>query len=352
MKAKKVFKVVGITLASIVGILGVFVAGLAINGSCFNKYQAPKENNKQWMSYIKDDTKVSDIVIPGSHDSGTYHMSWLGGTQYCTIKEQLDSGVRYFDLRVNKTNDDYLIYHDIINGEKFLPILSDIKDFITLNTSETLILDFQHFKGGAEEQVYSYINEYLITNNLAVSKEDSSLTDLEFIDSLTLGSSRGKCILFWGDYHTGSLSDTSKYLFSRNNDKCTIPNMSLNSCYLSDYNKKSSSDYIKEGLPLYYENIRSKITDEGHKGIFVLQGQLTDGVLIFGPYSKEKGHDKNMTSYISDLETSTDDRLSLTNVIIRDFIDETKANNILRLNHTKGLVKSEAETIFTSTYLN
>ena len=51
------------------------------------------------MSYVSDDTLLTDIVIPGSHDSGTTKMMWAAKTQDKSIKEQMACGARYFDIR-------------------------------------------------------------------------------------------------------------------------------------------------------------------------------------------------------------------------------------------------------------
>ena len=48
------------------------------------------------MANIKDETLVNEIVMPGSHDAGSYGMVWLGETQQFSIDEQLQMGVRYF----------------------------------------------------------------------------------------------------------------------------------------------------------------------------------------------------------------------------------------------------------------
>ena len=63
----------------------------------------PKQNN--WLSRVPDSTRVNKLSIPGTHDSGTYACNW---DQFCdesqcqswSLKDQLDSGIRYFDLRV------------------------------------------------------------------------------------------------------------------------------------------------------------------------------------------------------------------------------------------------------------
>ena len=57
-----------------------------------------------WMSGLSDDTKLCDINIPGTHDSGTtYTTAVISGIiascQDDTIPEQLQKGIRYLDIR-------------------------------------------------------------------------------------------------------------------------------------------------------------------------------------------------------------------------------------------------------------
>src|SRR5918993_3575474 len=44
--------------------------------------------------------RLSDILIPGSHDSATYGMSAAAKTQSLDLYNQLDAGARQFDIRV------------------------------------------------------------------------------------------------------------------------------------------------------------------------------------------------------------------------------------------------------------
>lgn len=57
--------------------------------TCFREYRQTDHSLKTWMKNIKDDTKINEIIMPESHDAGTYGMSWLGATQHLTIEEQL-----------------------------------------------------------------------------------------------------------------------------------------------------------------------------------------------------------------------------------------------------------------------
>lgn len=325
---KKILKIIGLTLGGLVALVLIVCLGIIINGTCFKTYNNHGIDNSAWMANIKDDVLINEIVMPGSHDAGSYKMVWLGETQQFTIDEQLQMGVRYFDIRVNKKEDKYVIFHSIINGVEFLPILESIKNFIINNPTEVLLLDFQHFEGNSQNDVYNFITEYLYNNNLLV-ENNTKLSDLEFISNLKIKDARGKCIIFWGDRSM----DLSNYIFLRNNDDCSHENMSLNSYYISDYHYKDIAYLVENGYPKYFDNIQNKIARES-KGIFVLQAQLTDGNLIFGPYSKEKINNKKISEVIKNFKN--DEKLTYLNVIMRDFLDINKCEEIINLNNYKG----------------
>ena len=59
-----------------------------------------------WMADLPDETPVSLINIPGTHDSATYaarilQFRKLSKCQTWDISEQLQAGIRYLDLRIN-----------------------------------------------------------------------------------------------------------------------------------------------------------------------------------------------------------------------------------------------------------
>ena len=53
-----------------------------------------------------------------------------------------------------KKNGELNIFHDIdTSGVNFFEIANDIVNFIKTNTSEFLVLDFQHFKNNSQKDV-------------------------------------------------------------------------------------------------------------------------------------------------------------------------------------------------------
>lgn len=58
-------------------------------------------NHSKWMNAIRDDTEISRLSIPGSHDSGTFKLRDLikqvwGMTQYRDFEDQFSYGVSFF----------------------------------------------------------------------------------------------------------------------------------------------------------------------------------------------------------------------------------------------------------------
>ncbi len=339
---KKKSKIALIAVLCVAFCIGVIAGSMAIVATKALDKQPPDEFLSKWMSYIRDDALLSEIVIAGSHDAGSRDMMWAAKTQDKTIKEQLACGARYFDIRVQYKNGNYVIFHASQTGETFEPIVDDIREFLQANPSETLILDFQHFKGGsvAMEGTDKIIFQKLA--GLMVSK-DADQSDLDFVKSLTLGDMRGKAIVFWGnEYGTKETTDYingKNYLFQRNNDYGTRGGSALQSCYDSSLNIKPSKAYLEKAIPTYVKRYKQS---EG--GLFVMQMQLTDPVLIIGPKFYEGTHNENATSFISTIAGK--DYFDCVNIIMRDFVGAGKCKQIIALNIAKGTLKEGVKDDF------
>lgn len=83
--------------------ISVFVLAACDNVPESTVSDEPVAELSSWMSMIEDDTLLTELVIPGSHDSGTKGMNLFAETQDKTYLEQLERGFRYFDTRVMYT---------------------------------------------------------------------------------------------------------------------------------------------------------------------------------------------------------------------------------------------------------
>ena len=74
------------------------------------------------MKTIPDDTRLSQMSIPGTHDTMTSHdKGFLGGcsvgaylclTQDWHLFEQLEHGIRFIDIRINEYGEEFRIHHE------------------------------------------------------------------------------------------------------------------------------------------------------------------------------------------------------------------------------------------------
>jgi hypothetical protein len=111
-----------------------------------------------WMKTLYQNdptTKLKDIVIPGTHDSGTTYMeqeTTFTKTQGLPILEQLQSGIRYLDIRVGlDKKGNMIVVHNNYNSNKMIidgndSLLANVKQFLRESPKEILILDFQYFR--------------------------------------------------------------------------------------------------------------------------------------------------------------------------------------------------------------
>lgn len=319
-------------LLSIIGGIALVLLILRLLGKHHQPYAGTDPVLSSWMGRISDDTPINRIIVPGSHDAGTVGVVWAAETQSYTIKEQLLSGIRYFDLRVHKRGDnDYVMFHSIADGMSFLTVLEWIRDFIKENPTELLYLDFQHFKGDSQKDVCDLLQKYLGEDGLLLNN-DTELSDLQFIRSLKLKDVRGKCIVFWGDKSIAKES----FLFPRNTDRCTEDQMCLDSYYIAPLHKKTTEVLVGEAHPQYFGRMQ-KLKAKGEDGIFVLQCQLTDGIVVRGPWARDKQNNAKMNEYVRCLKNS--DVLLNLNIIMRDFVTPKKAADIINLNANTSNMK-------------
>ena len=94
------------------------------------------------MTALPDRLGVSEITIPGTHDSATRGAPRMARCQDMTLPEQLAAGIRFLDIRCNVVNDALALYHGPVALD--LCFDDDVRDvclgFLRSNPGETIIL--------------------------------------------------------------------------------------------------------------------------------------------------------------------------------------------------------------------
>ena len=106
-------------------------------------------NHKNWMKGVDGSKLVSELTIPGTHDSATgdslvIDTTNLLKTQSLTISEQLEQGVRFLDIRVKLIYNDYILVHSKLDLQlSFSKLISDCKKFLQENPSEFIFFSLK-----------------------------------------------------------------------------------------------------------------------------------------------------------------------------------------------------------------
>lgn len=106
-----------------------------------------------WMSLVDDSKRLSELSIPGTHDSGARYIdptiyktrnSPRLTTQTDGIREQLDSGIRFLDIRVGYTKGRFLLYHEnAFENLGFADVRNMCSEFLASHPRETIILSLK-----------------------------------------------------------------------------------------------------------------------------------------------------------------------------------------------------------------
>lgn len=147
-----------------------------------------------WMnqdSRVIQDKRLAEIAIPGTHDSGTAGIGGDAGhtvaaTQQKSIPDQLEDGIRYFDLRADEYSrkscadgSDFYVFHGDglyrYLSYRFNDVLRGIKNFLDdpSHSKEIIIIDMQQISAGNSgseavffRSVQEILQPYLMDNRI------------------------------------------------------------------------------------------------------------------------------------------------------------------------------------------
>ncbi|MEV5683126.1 phosphatidylinositol-specific phospholipase C [Streptomyces sp. NPDC052164] len=145
---------------------------------------------QDWMGAIPDATALQRLTIPGSHDSGARYGGPWSECQNTTIAEQLNSGIRFLDVRCRITGDSFAIHHGAsFQNLMFGDVLGACWDFLAARPSETVLMRVkQEYSEESDAAFRRIFDLYLDTKGWRpLFRLDSTLP--------TLGQARGKVVL-------------------------------------------------------------------------------------------------------------------------------------------------------------
>ncbi|MFI1867460.1 phosphatidylinositol-specific phospholipase C [Streptomyces jumonjinensis] len=102
---------------------------------------AAPRSPQDWMAGHPDATALQRLTIPGTHDSGARFGGLWAECQNTTVADQLNSGIRFLDIRCRITGDSYAIHHGAAyQNMMFGDVLIACRDFLAAHPSETVLM--------------------------------------------------------------------------------------------------------------------------------------------------------------------------------------------------------------------
>lgn len=287
---------------------------------------------KKWMSYLSDDVPLTQIVMPGAHNAGTYGMMASACCQDGTLYDQIIHGVRHFCLRLDTTRKGIVLSHGISKGDLFDNAMRDFARGMQECPSEIFLLDIREYypqkvgpftlKFKADPKaVDAILAKY-------IDPAQNAYCDFSQIKDVTLGDMRtgGKRFIL--------INSNQEYAYSKDCNN------------ILPWDKKTygyKTDKFLREIP--------KIFDREHTdGVYWFQTQQTPNIGTEIGFVTPRRLNAAVTPHYPQLMQTIADNpeyLRQANVIGGDFMtDGIKVPLILALNLKKGLVREECVEAF------
>jgi 1-phosphatidylinositol phosphodiesterase len=167
--------------------------------------------NQNWMNRLDGNKKLTEITIPGTHDSATYDTVFMPAQcQKMSFTDQLNSGIRFLDFRLKRGFDadkDHVLwfYHGSLGlNLHFGQVINMLVDFLQRHPSETILMCVKNESDpSSESKQEKFYNDF----NITISNNYPSFFYRENRIP-TLDEVRGK-IVFVKRFATGTV-DSSK----------------------------------------------------------------------------------------------------------------------------------------------
>ena len=320
----------------------VIVALAAVCMLCVSFAACGEEYSGGYMSCLKSDAKLGEIVMLGAHDAGTVGQNEMACTQHSDFGEMLDAGVRYFDCRVTDVNGELSFVHANTNSPAFwgseltlAEACDDIVAFVAKYPSEVIVLDFQHTWDSTEDKVIAILEQKL--GSIALDKSLAAVPS-----EVTLGQMRewGKNVVIV--YRTPEKCEQKDFLYEREEY--------LQSEYNSGIHSISKNKY-EEKYPLLIAEWDKYIAGKSEGKLFVLQSQITATGWLAEAEAKFRPIANDWLAGLEKAENA--DKLAAINIVMRDFVADDDIGSerasdevfkiVVKLNAAKGLVDPELQ---------
>ena len=104
-----------------------------------------KADTSNWMADLDGEALITQIAIPGTHDSAATYDRCGTGAEYCHAQtygftDQLSKGIRFFDIRIANKDGDLEFHHNIYDLDiNFKDAVDSVQEFLSYHDTEFVI---------------------------------------------------------------------------------------------------------------------------------------------------------------------------------------------------------------------
>ena len=292
-----------------------------------------KLNN--WMQDIEDNRLVCKMSIPGTHDTGAYTGNGWVKTQDKNIEQQLNSGIRFFDIRLVHQNGVLKLCHgSYIFDVTFVgDVLKTTAEFLKEHPSETVIMTIKR----DNDLDHGDATKYRAALQKAL-EGDRALTPYmvkSFRADFTLGDLRGKMLIIsrdgWITTPSGKVTSWPDNASFTSSIEST--NGSSTTIHVEDHYKSWGSEKVN----YVAQNVRkAQAAFSSSQNDWFITFSSTAGGAFFGwgiPQNTTKDIDPHVNNILRGNEN-----FRTSGILVFNFAgwwDDMLTNSVIRLNHTK-----------------
>ena len=184
-------------LALLLALILAFAAFLFLAPLIEHGDRSAVAGSADWMARLDDGLLLSDINIPGTHDSATQYvqLAWFSKCQFTDVGSQLEAGYRYLDIRLGAEGERLKLMHGFtgcktsaFGGSLYLDeVLAQCYAFLDAHPTETVVFAVKQEHG--DESAAQF--ERLLDAYVKASPEHWLATET----IPTLGQARGRLLL-------------------------------------------------------------------------------------------------------------------------------------------------------------
>ena len=141
----------------------VSVSSGALQRPDYDDTPTPEFLNPSWMADIPSSRPLSEITMPGTHNTMALYGGGLAECQSWSLPHQLRAGVRFLDVRVRHVGGNLTIHHGIsYQYAHFGDVLQAVDAFLKEHPSETVLMRIREELSETRD-IYAAVVRYIHT---------------------------------------------------------------------------------------------------------------------------------------------------------------------------------------------